>query len=718
MDSVKRFIHAVPLSVLLLLFFFSVYTFTIYGRLRYGDETERYLQAQSLVERQSFAIRLVPAHSALGADGKTYYSQFELGYGLLLIPFYAAGRLISMFSTYPDLDAVPVLFVHFVNPILTALTCTIFFQLNRLLGVSTKTALGVTMMYGLATLAWPYSRGLYREATQALTLLFAVYALELVRRTGAARYIFLAGLSFGYLVFTKISNLVMLPLFLGYLVLSTNRQSSNVSQSDIIRRWMSLGLFLFPIFVFLIIQGIVNFLKFGDFFDIGAPNYRDPFPYFSLLTLPSGVGGLLLSPTKGLIGYAPPVILFLPSWVNWFRKDKLAGFVLSLVLTNILYYGAYYAWEGGTYWGTRYLVVIVPLLILPLGLLIDKIGGGKRILLLAFAIAIFLVGLIVQVGGVLVGDRDYLDITGQWIQILGAWDFLRHGAIDSLWVHWSPQTESLLIHPYGWALIGFAIVFALWIVTRVFVKSDVIVSARYGIITLACTWSILLAILIAQVVMVIPHVQSMQGDTRFAAAERFFSEQRYCEAEKLYLASLSFGTPFARQAQARLLEIRPLLPGQQIDLGALDANVEAPEVLDIAYDSHNVLSETESLRISSATDGQVRGTIMTEFISLEPGTRYELSGWYRSQGILGDGAAIIGWYEDNGRWRFSRSMDIISFTGTGGWQPLRVVITTLPTTKRGMIKASLWNTSGTFWLEGIRLNRVNEQLPVRPLCGR
>ena len=56
-------------SVILFCFLFSLYTLTIHGRLRFGDETERYLQAQSLVERQSWVIRGIPGHQRI-TNGK------------------------------------------------------------------------------------------------------------------------------------------------------------------------------------------------------------------------------------------------------------------------------------------------------------------------------------------------------------------------------------------------------------------------------------------------------------------------------------------------------------------------------------------------------------------------------------------------------------------------------------------------------------------------
>jgi hypothetical protein len=715
--TLKKIAAVVPVEMLLFLFFFCVYSFTIYGRLRYGDETERYLQAQSLVERQSWAIRPVPAHSALGADGKTYYSQFELGYGLLLVPFYAAGKIVSDLFSIPSPTTSPMLFMSFANPILTALTCVVLFRFSRFIGVQTRTAVVVTIIFGLGTLALPYTRGLYREATQALALLLAVYALFVFQKNRHPRWLFSSGLAFGFLAFTKISNLAMLPIFLLYLgfLLSANDKQNDVPPPTSGSKFLQVSLFLLPIIVLLVIQGIVNQFKFGSFFDIGPYNYKDPLPFFSLSTIVSGVWGLLFSLEKGLFVYAPPTILFLLSWASWFRVDRRgAVFALSLILINILYNGAYRLWEGGTYWGTRYLVLIVPLMLLPIGLTIDSWRGQKRIVFAGGLLFVFLVGFGIQILGAAVGDRDYLDVTGKWIQVPGAFDFFRHGAIDSLFVYLQPN--GLTINLYGWALIAFTVLLGIWLwrITQTNAKRESSLGA--GIIVWLLTWTILLGLLITQVLSVYPRVLSGQGDTRFVAAETFLENQRYCEARNLYLASLYFGTDFAPQVPERIEAISPRAVGLPIEIGTLMASIESDTEIEVEYDARESLSNVESLRIGAPAGKLASGATLTEFIQFKPQTRYELTGWLKVSNI-NEGNAVVAWYEDDGRWRNPLTIDLINLTGTSGWQLLRKEITTLPTTRRGIIKIGLWHASGTLWIEGIRLVEIDARVPVRALCN-
>lgn len=710
--TLKRIVAAMPIEMLLFLFFFCIYSFTIYGRLRYGDETERYLQAQSLVEHQSWAIRPVPAHSALGADGKTYYSQFELGYGLLLVPFYAAGKIVSDLFSIPSPLTSPMLFMSFANPILTALTGAVLFQFSRFIGVQVRTAVAVTIIFGLGTLALPYTRGLYREATQTLALLLAVSAIFVFQKTRHPRWLFSSGIAFGFLAFTKISNLAMLPAFLVYLgfLLYIDKRDIPVSS-----KFLQAFLFLLPIIVLLVMQGIVNQFKFGNFFDIGPYNYKDPLPFFSLATIVSGVWGLLFSLEKGLFIYAPPTVLFFLCWASWFRADRCSAiFVLSLILINILYNGAYRLWEGGTYWGTRYLVLIVPLMLLPIGLTIDSLRGRKQLVFASGLLFVFLVGLGIQILGALVGDRDYLDVTGKWIQVSGALDFFRHGAIDSLFIYLQPN--GFEINLYGWALIALTILLGIWLwqTTRTDVRLEP--SFGTGIVVVLSTWTILLGLLITQVLAVYPRVLAGQGNTRFVAAETFFENHRYCEARNLYLASLYFGTDFARHVPARIETISPRAAGLPVEIGALTASIESDTVIEVEYDARESLLNAESLRIGAPAGKLASGATLTEFIQLKPQTRYELTGWLKVSEI-NEGNAVVAWYEDDGRWRNPLTIDLINLTGTSGWQLLRKEITTLPTTRRGIIKIGLWRAAGTLWVEGIRLVEIDPRIPVRALCN-
>ena len=115
----------ISLNVPVFLFFFSIYTITMTGGIHFGDEAERYLTAQSIVERHDLAIQFdQELHQHVALDGKNY-SLFELGSILPLVPFYALADFISRLFPSGDTNGIKLLVTGIANPVLTAFTCVL-----------------------------------------------------------------------------------------------------------------------------------------------------------------------------------------------------------------------------------------------------------------------------------------------------------------------------------------------------------------------------------------------------------------------------------------------------------------------------------------------------------------------------------------------------------------------------------------------------------------
>jgi len=89
----------------------------------------------------------------------------------------------------------------------------------------------------------------------------------------------------------------------------------------------------------------------------------------STLTNPllQGVFGLLLSPGKGLLWYAFPIVLSFFGWVPFARKHlPEAVFIALLSLPVLALFSLYSFWPGDGSWGPRYLTPALPFLLLPI----------------------------------------------------------------------------------------------------------------------------------------------------------------------------------------------------------------------------------------------------------------------------------------------------------------------------------------------------------------
>lgn len=137
----------VSVSILVFLFLFSIYAFTMSGRIRFCDEGERYLTAQSLVEQRDWSIRIQPdLHRKIGVDGRNY-SSYELGSVLPLVPFYTLGVAVSGLFPSSDSNWVKMLFAGLLNPVITALTAVVLYKFCRALDCSPKISFFVNIVW-------------------------------------------------------------------------------------------------------------------------------------------------------------------------------------------------------------------------------------------------------------------------------------------------------------------------------------------------------------------------------------------------------------------------------------------------------------------------------------------------------------------------------------------------------------------------------------------
>jgi hypothetical protein len=187
------------------------------GWLQWGGETES-IAAQSIVERFDFPIRPIATRNEVGSGGRSF-SIYELGMSLVQVPLYALGRLAFTFFPTPDLNQMTLLWVGLLNPILTALTCVVLYKLSRSFGFSERIAIALACLYGLGTIAWQYSKNFDREPLLALLILLSFYAAWLYSQRRSTRWLIVAGLLVGYLVFSKFIQAMVIPFFLGYFVL-------------------------------------------------------------------------------------------------------------------------------------------------------------------------------------------------------------------------------------------------------------------------------------------------------------------------------------------------------------------------------------------------------------------------------------------------------------------------------------------------------------------
>ncbi|MEI7772067.1 MAG: hypothetical protein WCI67_18885, partial [Chloroflexales bacterium] len=225
---------------------------------------------------------------------------------------------------------------------------------------------------------------------------------------GQAGALFVSGLASGLLLTTRIAAGVALPVIGLYIIWGTVRRG--VRSSSFILHPSSFILGLLP---GLAILAWYNLARFGTPLASGYASES------GLFTTPLGVGlyGLLLSPGKSVLLFAPPLLLSIPGAVLLWRRGEagLAMLCAGLFLSHLLLYAMWGEWQGGGVWGPRFLLPVVAVGMLPAAAL----GGGARevsrrlrLALYALALALALAGLLGNLGGVLLSANTYLNSPG------------------------------------------------------------------------------------------------------------------------------------------------------------------------------------------------------------------------------------------------------------------------------------------------------------------
>jgi hypothetical protein len=119
--------------------------------------------------------------------------------------------------------------------------------------------------------------------------------------------------------------------------------------------------------------------------------------------------GLLVSPGAGLFFYFPLAIL-LPFGIKYMYKDHKALFLLFayILVINWLDVGTLsfgfepYAWSGHIAWGPRYLVPVLPFIVLILGSILPHLKKNKNPVLKASFVALCAAGFFINLLAVLV----------------------------------------------------------------------------------------------------------------------------------------------------------------------------------------------------------------------------------------------------------------------------------------------------------------------------
>ncbi|MCB0032662.1 MAG: hypothetical protein KDE51_01470, partial [Anaerolineales bacterium] len=315
---------------------------------------------------------------------------------LALWPLVKLGQTINFLSP----QQAALLF----GPLALALTTLLFVWLSQLMRFDIIVATVGALLLLLATMVWPYAQTIFGEWLATLGILLILGGWLLLKQTAIQRpwvAPFVIGSGATLCVGGNVVYLILAAL-LGVALCWTLFQQHG-------RQWphyvAPLSAFALPLVLLALGLLFYNHIRFGNPFTTG---YRLT-PGQEGFTTPLwwGVLGLLISPARGLIWYAPPVILAIFGFrASYRRLPQLTILIVIITLFHLLAFGSWWEWWGGYGWGPRFLLPLVaPLLLIGLPAVETAVNGrwSARLALTALLFS----GLAVQVAGLTINSNIY-----------------------------------------------------------------------------------------------------------------------------------------------------------------------------------------------------------------------------------------------------------------------------------------------------------------------
>lgn len=459
-------------SVWVALLAFFIYTLSYSGVIHSIDEvatvgvTESFLHGTLDVNRMAWEQRRSPPQNAVG-NGENLYSKKGLGSPLLILPFFYAGKKTAA------VGAVQLAFVS--TALVTAAILFIFHRLVLSLGYSGRVAVLGALALGFGTLLWPYATMMFSEPLAALGLVLALWGTAAYEQTNAKRWLMVCSSGLAILILSRSANGVLTLPFGLWMAWRLGQVLWGK------RPWLGAAVaFAVPVGAAVAVVCLYNYVRFGSYFSFplaGGEAFTTP-----LLT---GLVGLLFSPGKGLLFYVPLSGLVIVSYVvGWSQmKRPVFGMALAAVVITLLFYGRWYDWFGGKAWGPRFLVTVMPalvLLCLPAMQWLTAKSGRRWVLGGWLALSV-----LAQLPGVLINFEYQETLDGKagatlqgliwdwrWSPLLTYWNKVFSGAEDPVWFHafWRDNNGWLLLLIVGLAVLLLGI--HLWLGRRFYMEPE------------------------------------------------------------------------------------------------------------------------------------------------------------------------------------------------------------------------------------------------------
>jgi hypothetical protein len=271
----------------------------------------------------------------------------------LSVPYSPYGIAMSLLGLIPyGLSKVfghPHVLIAVVTPVLTALAAVVMYRIARSLGWRPIEGMMAAISFGVLSMAVQYTTEYFSEP--GVTLCVLVMVLGIIHWGQRRPYApLVVGVAAGAALQFRSDSLITIwialvavPLFVPWRKLVDRR---------------ALALLCGPLVVSAVVLVAYNELRYSK---ILVSSYGGSF----VTPLEVGLRGLLASPGKSLFVFNPLALLGVVGLGLLFVRNRPVAVLFTLLIVpRIIFFARWSSWQGGWAWGPRFLLPIVPLLML------------------------------------------------------------------------------------------------------------------------------------------------------------------------------------------------------------------------------------------------------------------------------------------------------------------------------------------------------------------
>ena len=318
-----------------------------------------------------------------GVDGR-YYAPYGIGHALYSIPFYVVARVAEKATglALGKPEVLPKAGFVVGSAFAAALAVWVAFLFAWRISSDVRASVETAAAIGFGTLVWTYAKFGFNAPLATLSVLFGTYGAWVGARLNRPGMLVLGGVGLGAALLVK-HELALVCLPIGLWLIAESKSDWRL----VIRRGLLSGT---PVVVAVLITLYYNHVRFGNPFDTGY--LRDE--TLAIGSFSAGFVGLLFSPGRSVFIYSPVVVGGLAAMIALRRRDPATLLLFAGEFAIMLcFYASLVNWDAERSYGPRYLLPVIPLLVLPIAGLISKSRALAGLLVLS---------VIVQIPGVLV----------------------------------------------------------------------------------------------------------------------------------------------------------------------------------------------------------------------------------------------------------------------------------------------------------------------------